>query len=253
VPKPLAVVPELEAELDDLYALPPEDFTQARNDLAQRLKQAGQVEDAASVKQLRKPTVALWAVNQLARRDGDEIRALLEAVSRLRAAQQAALLGESEELRAATAEERRLVRSLTQQGELLLQQAGHSADPKRIAGTLRAASVDPSGRELLEQGRLSEELEATGFGAFTGMEIPVESKPKKKTPKAPSPAVRRRQEERLRKLRERVTKAKHDATKAERDTARAETALEEARRKAAHATDSLRRAEAELEDAETGE
>lgn len=246
MPKPLAVVPELEAELDDLYALPPEDFIRARNDLAQRLKQAGQVDDAASVKQLRKPTVALWAVNQLARRHVDEVRALLEAGSRLRAAQQAALLGESEELRAATAEERRLVRSLTQQGELLLQEAGHSADPKRIAGTLRAAAVDPSGRELLEQGRLSEELEATGFGAFAGMEIPAESKPMKKTPKDPSPAVRRRQEERLRKLRERVTKAKQDATKAE-------TALEEARRKAAQATDSLRRAEAELEEAETGE
>jgi hypothetical protein len=252
VPKPLAVVPELEAELDDLYALPPEDFTRARNDLAQRLKQAGQVDDAASVKQLRKPTVPLWAVNQLARRHVDEIRALLETGSRLRAAQQAALLGESDELRAATAEERRLVRSLTQQGELLLEQAGHSADPKRIAGTLRAAAVDPSGRELLEQGRLSEELEASGFGAVAGMEIPVESKPKKK-PKDPSPAVRRRQEERLRKLRERVTKAKQDVTKAERDAARAETALEEARRKAAQATDALRRAEAELEEAETGE
>jgi hypothetical protein len=51
VPKPLAVVPELEKELDNLYAAPPADFTRTRNDLAQRLKQAGQVEDAAAVKQ----------------------------------------------------------------------------------------------------------------------------------------------------------------------------------------------------------
>jgi hypothetical protein len=251
VPKPLTVVPELEAELDDLYALLPADFTRARNDLAQRLKQAGQVEAAAGVKQLRKPTVPLWAVNQLARRHPDEVRALLDAGSRLRAAQQAALRGESQELRTATAEERNLLRSLTQRGEELLQEAGHSADPKRIAGTLRAAAVDPAGRGLLEQGRLSEELEATGFGAIAGMEIPSKPTPKEKAPKAPSPAVQRRREERLRKLRERVTEAKRDAAKAERAAARAEASLAEARKRVAQSNESVRRAEAELEQAET--
>jgi hypothetical protein len=251
VPKPLAVVPELEAELDNLYAATPESFIRARNDLAQRLKQAGQVEATTRVKQLRKPTVALWAVNQLARRYPDEVRALLEAGDRLRVAQEAALRGESQELRAATAAERKLLRSLTQRGEELLRETGHSADPKRIAGTLRTAAVDPAGRELLEQGRLSEELEATGFGAFAGMEVPSSrSKPEEKTPQAPSPAVQRRRQERLRKLRDDVTKARKDAAKAERAAARAETSLTEAREKAAQATDSLRRAEIELEEAE---
>jgi hypothetical protein len=251
VPKPLAVVPELEAELDNLYSAPPESFIRARDDLAQRLKQAGQIEVATTVKQLRKPTIPLWAVNQLARRYPDEVRALLEAGDRLRVAQQAALRGESQELRAATAAERELLRSLTQRGEELLRETGHSADPKRIAGTLRTAAVDPAGRELLEQGRLSEELEATGFGAFAGMEVPSSrSKPEEKTPQAPSPAVQRRRQERLRKLRDDVTKARKDAAKAERAAARAETSLTGAREKAAQATDSLRRAEIELEEAE---
>jgi hypothetical protein len=249
VPKPLTVVPELETELDDLYALPPADFIHARNDLAKRLNQAGQADAAARVKQLRKPTVSLWAVNQLARRHPKEVRALLDAGSRLRVAQQAALRGESEELRTATAEERKLLRSLTQLGEELLQETGHSADPKRIAGTLRAAAVDPAGRGLLEQGRLTEELEATGFGAIAGMEIP--SKRKEKKPKAPSPAVLRRQEERRRKLREGVTKAKRDAAKAERAVARAEASLAEARQRAAQANESVRRAETELEQVDT--
>jgi hypothetical protein len=248
VPKPLAVVPELEAELDDLYALLPADFTRARNDLAQRLKQAGQVDAAASVKQLRKPTVPLWAVNQLARRHPDEVRALLDSGDRLRAAQQAALRGESQELRTATAEERELLRSLTQRGEKLLQEAGHSADPKRIAGTLRAAALDPDGRGLLEQGRLSEELETTGFGALAGMEIPAQPKPKEKPP---SPAVQRRREERLRKLRAGVTKAKRDAAKADRAVVRAEASLAEARERAAQAHESVRLAEVELKQAET--
>ena len=248
MPKPLAVVPALEAELDELYAAPPENFIRARNDLAQRLKQAGQVDVAARVKQLRKPTVPLWAVNQLARRHHDEVRALLDAGDRLRAAQQAALRGEAEELRTATADERKLLRSLTQRGQELLRETGHSADPKRIVTTLRAAAVDPDGRELLEQGRLSEDLEASGFDAFAGMEIPSGSKPEEKAPKRP--ATQRRRQERLRKLRENVTKAKKDAAKAERAAARAEASLAEARQNAVRTNEALHHAQTELEDAE---
>jgi hypothetical protein len=251
VPKPLAVVPELEAELDNLYAAPPADFTGTRNDLAQRLKQAGQVEDAAAVKQLRKPTVPLWAVNQLARRHPDDVRALLDAGERLRVAQQAALRGESQELRTATAEERKILHGLTQRAAELLRETGHSADTKRIADTLRAAAVDESGRGLLQRGRLSEELEASGFGSFAGMEIPARSKPEGKTAKPPSPAAQRRREEQLRKLREGVTKAKRDATKAERAAARAEATMETARQKLVEANEAVRLAEAELGKAET--
>jgi hypothetical protein len=187
-------------------------------------------------------------VNQLARRHPDDVRALLDAGESLRVAQQAALRGESQELRAATAEERRILHSLTQRAAELLRETGHSADTKRIADTLRAAAVDESGRELLQRGRLSEELEASGFGGFAGMEIPSRSKPEEKPP---SPAAQRRREEQRRKLGERVTKAKSDATKAERAVARAEAALGAARERLAEANESVRRAEAELEKAET--
>jgi hypothetical protein len=189
-------------------------------------------------------------VNQLARRHHDEVRALLDAGDRLRAAQQAALRGEAEELRTATADERKLLRSLTQRGQELLRETGHSADPKRIVGTLRAAAVDPAGRELLEQGRLSEDLEASGFDAFAGMEFPSSSKPEGKGPKRPSPATQRRRQERLRKLRENVTKAKKDAAKAERAAARAEASLAEARQNAVRTNEALQHAQTELEDAE---
>jgi hypothetical protein len=193
----------------------------------------------------------LWAVNQLARRHPDDVRALLDAGERLRVAQQAALRGESQELRTATAEEREIVHGLTQRGAELLREAGHSADTKRIADTLRAAAVDESGRELLQRGRLSEELEASGFGGFAGMEIPSRSKPGEKTAKAPSPAVQRRRNEQLRKLRERVATARRDATKAERAAARAEATLDTARQRVVEANETVRRAEAELEQAET--
>jgi hypothetical protein len=56
-------------EPDDLYALPLEEFTAARNELARSLKAAGDADEAARVKKLKKPPVSAWAVNQLARDD----------------------------------------------------------------------------------------------------------------------------------------------------------------------------------------
>ena len=56
-------------EIDQLFALPLDEFTAARNELARRLKQDGDAEAAEGVRGLAKPTVAAWAVNQLARRE----------------------------------------------------------------------------------------------------------------------------------------------------------------------------------------
>ena len=245
MPKPLAVVPELEAELDSLYAHSPEEFTAARNDLARRLKQAGQEGAAAKVKQLRKPTVPLWAVNQLARSHPDELRTLLDAADRLRTAQQDALRGaESGELRKATADEREALRKLTQRGEALARAASRAIAPERIAATLRAAAVDPAARELLAQGRLSEELEASGFGALAGMEVAATPAARRK--RAPSAAAQRRREERLRKLQDEVAKTAREVAKASKSVARAETALGEAREQLAASEAAARDAESAL-------
>jgi hypothetical protein len=243
MPKPLAVVPEFESELDALYALPPGEFTAARNDLARRLKQAGQNDAAGRVKNLRKPTVPLWAVNQLARRNPKGIAALLEAGERLRAAQEDALRGgDSTALRDATATERTILRELTQEADELLREAGHGPAGDRIASTLRAAAHDPAGHESFARGRLSEELESSGFGAFADMDLPAAT-PK---PKAPSAAARRRREQRLTKLRDRAETLRREATEAD-------AALESARARAAAAEEAAARAEAELEAASSEE
>ena len=80
-------MPDVEAELDRLYALPLEEFTQARNDLARRLTKAGQADAAAEVKKLPKPSIPVWTANQLARREPGELRALLRSAEELRTAQ----------------------------------------------------------------------------------------------------------------------------------------------------------------------
>ena len=62
------------ADIDRLYALPREEFTPQRDELAKRLREEGDRDGAAAVKALRKPTIAAWAVNQVQRDRPDEVR-----------------------------------------------------------------------------------------------------------------------------------------------------------------------------------
>jgi hypothetical protein len=223
--RPLASVPDLEHELDGLYALPLEEFTKVRNDLAARLKKAHQRDLADAVRMLKKPSVVAWAANQLARNEPAPVRTLLDAAERLREAQQRALAGNAtvEEVAEATLAERDAVRALLAGARALLGPRATPALLDRLGQTLRAAAIDEAARPLLELGRLTEEMKAVGFG-------PLE---------AVGP-TRRRGDEVARAARERVTTL--------RATARALTDEAEAAEEAAR--DAERAAQILLEDAE---
>ena len=251
MPKPLAVVPELEAELDTLFGLLPAEFTAARNDLVKRLKAAGQSEAADDVGALRKPTVPVWAVNQLAREEPKAVAALLSAGGKLRSAQEAALGGNAEGdlVRQATAAERDALRALIQRSRQLLADASMAAGAsvlERVSSTLRAAATDPAAGELVARGRLDEELDPAGFGALAGMRVsPPPRRPPAPKPKEPT-AAERRQAERRRKLEERVAELEAKAGDAEKAARAAESAADAERRKAARAAEAAERARAEL-------
>ena len=246
---PLASVPDLERELDELYGLPLEDWTKARNDLASRLRKAHQSAQADAVRKLRKPSVIAWAVNQLARRDDGDVEALLKAGERLRAAQEEALRGRggAAEVTAAARAEREAVRGLVAAARALLEEAGNAATQQtldRISQTLRAAAVDETGREQLARGRLDEELKGIGFGSLTAVK----------------PAARPRTDE-LKQARERVKElratartlgreardAEMEAERAAREAERARGKAEEARVAAERAATEVAEAEAEVE------
>src|SRR6058998_3424105 len=84
----------LEDELDRLYALELGEFTAERDQLARELRSGGEREHADQVKSLRKPSLAAWTINQLARRERRDVDLLLDAGHRLREAQQRLLAGE---------------------------------------------------------------------------------------------------------------------------------------------------------------
>src|SRR5256885_6345033 len=114
---------------DRLYALPPEEFTQARNEAERELRRAGELEQADQVKALRKPAAAAGAVNRLVRSHRAEVEAFLEAAARLRDAQVA---GKGDVAAAA-----RAGRGALEKVDALRGEAG--------AGALEGAAVDGGG------------------------------------------------------------------------------------------------------------
>ena len=170
-----------EQEVDRLFGLGPESFVAARTEAARRLKQAGDAGAAARVTALRRPPLSAWAVNQLARARGPEVERLLEVGQRLRAAHRAALAGGgAAELRAATRTEREAVAGLVAAAVEVLASTGHAATEAtrdRIAATLHAAAADPAAAELVRRGRLTHDLDPSGFGTPDALDAAPEDRP----------------------------------------------------------------------------
>jgi hypothetical protein len=207
----------LEDELDRLYALPLSEFTAARDELAKRLRGEGETELASEVKQLRKPSAAVWLVNRLAREREVDVQRLLKAGAALAKAQAAA---SREDFGAARADEAHALERLAGAARDLAGEAGVSvASADRALQTLRAASLTDEGRQLLKRGRLTEELEPPGFEALAGMPAAPKTKRRRQPPK---------EDARLKRARDRVERLKQEAERAQRDAAAAAERLAEA-------------------------
>lgn len=150
---------DLDEALDRLYAAPLDEFTATRNTLAKELGP-----DGATLKALKKPNLAAWALNQLARKHSDELGELYQATDRVRLAQRRVLSGgKPSALREATDARGKIVQWLTKKAGSILTESGHSAAPSTLAAvtsSLVAIAADEEGAELLRKGRLTRELHA---------------------------------------------------------------------------------------------
>jgi hypothetical protein len=212
------------AKAADLYGLPLEEFTKARDALAKEVRQAGDKEAADEIKALRKPPVSAWAVNQLARRHPQELKALVKAGEGLRKAQRAAVGGGGPDaLRDATRAHRDRLEELTSIARHEL--GAESATLQRVVQNLRTASVDKEASKALLAGTLTGDFEQAGFGqllsavpaggfrkprakakpAPKGERKPAATpKPPPKPKRDPNAAKRARVEAQLERARERV-------------------------------------------------
>ena len=168
--------------VDELFALPPAEFTAARNALVKQLRADKRRNDAEAVKALRRPSVPAWAVNSAARKDPDAIDRLIEAGAAVGAAQRRALSGVREAgLREASAARRERIDEVWKVAAAILREAGIEPQAHRsaIAATLEAASVESEAADAVRKGRLTADLPApSGFGAVSGFSlVPASNEP----------------------------------------------------------------------------
>ena len=223
-----------ESELATLYAIPLEQFTAARNDLAARLEAEDNKEAAVRVKRLKKPSVSAWAVNQLARTREIDLARLLKAGEALEEAQQAVLSGKPADFEKARKEEGAAVRVLRDAAREVLPSAS-AAILDRVAQTLRVAST-AEGRARLKEGRLTEDLEPAGFEAFANFQAAAPVKGSKATTKQPN----RRRTLLLEKQKEAQEKLKISAAET-RELEKQSRVAEAAARKAALSAEAARK------------
>jgi hypothetical protein len=227
----------LDAQVDRLYQLPLDEFTAARNALA---KEAGK--DGAAIKQLVKPPVAAWAVNQLYGNRRNDYDRLIDAAEAMRKAHKAVIEGKRGDLRSAGREHELAVETaLKSTVELLKEREQPVTDATRhaILNILRALPSDEP------PGRLSRALTPGGFEMLAGV-TPRKAAGARPTPapvSRPGPADSKAAKEAARQRTEReaaeraVRDAEHHARRAEfeaaravRDATKAEKRFEEARR-----------------------
>ncbi|HEY1592932.1 MAG TPA: hypothetical protein VGF81_14145 [Solirubrobacteraceae bacterium] len=223
---------------DELYGLPLERFTDERNALAKRLRQAGRRDEGVEVSKLRKPSVAAWAVNQLVRTQKRELGALFKAGDALQKAQQDVLAGRADagELRSAADAERRALEALIAKGRGLLSAEGHELAPaklEQVSETLHAAAIEEQARAEVREGCLVRELRHVGLGALGagGAATTRHAAAPRKRPASRKPA----DDERAKRLKS----ARQAEAAARRELERAERALEVADEHRARAAQAL--------------
>jgi hypothetical protein len=156
--------------LDELYREHPDSFVSGRNQLAKELQAAGDRDEAARIKKLRRPTVAAWLVNRAALSSPSQVDEFAKASRGLEAAQERALEGKDEgaaKWRAAAEREREATTAVVELAEKLARDARHPASPRAldlVDETLRAATADPELREQVVRGRVERERSAATLG-----------------------------------------------------------------------------------------
>ncbi|GAA0643917.1 hypothetical protein GCM10009535_21590 [Streptomyces thermocarboxydovorans] len=259
---------DVEAVLDELYALPPSGFVPRREERAAEARSAGRADDARRIRAARRPTLAAWAANLLRRSRPEEAEQFLELGRALR---EAFTTLDPAGLKELSAQRRRIVAELSRQAAQLARDAGHPLSDsvqRDVEETLRAVLADPEAADRWAEGRLESALTppaefavaggGTGAAASKRSERRPPAPSKTTTPPAPKKdelAERRRQRQEQARAAAEAAEERVRERRGEREAA--ETAAEQARercgeaeRRVADLEEQLGAARAELERAE---
>jgi hypothetical protein len=212
----------VDRRIDELYQLPFDEFTAARNALAKTLT----ADAARRVRALRKPSAVAWAVNQVFWKSRAAYDALMKTGQALRDAQIAALKGRKADVRASANAHRRALAKAVERAETFSAGTGVNPNTDVLARMLEALSLAQA--PASEAGRYIDVVQPSGFEALAGVK-----------PAVPPPSV---EAAKARKAREEEKQARE----ADARLTAAEAALEQAQKRADMARRALNRAEADV-------
>ncbi|MFZ0668612.1 MAG: hypothetical protein WAM97_22875 [Acidimicrobiales bacterium] len=178
---------------DELYGLPPSEFTSRRDALATDARKSGDKDLADLVKRLRRPTVGAWLVNALSRQQTEGMQRLIDLGETMRTAQRN-LAGD--ELKDLSRQRQSLISELARDAKRIASSYGQPANDSALQDltrTLDAAVADSDAAEEVKGGRLTAALQYSGFGDFGPSDLParavVDKDAKRGTQKAPNKAT----------------------------------------------------------------
>jgi len=161
--------------MDELWRATPDEFVAVRNQLAKQLKADGKTDEAETVKKLKKPSVAVWAVNRLARERASVVADLVELGRQVEVATADAMKGEGAgALRELDRQRKHAVGDAATAAAAVAEEAGLPLSPAmagRVTSTLDNASLAQATRDLLAAGRIPTELDAPGFEGLEGLDL----------------------------------------------------------------------------------
>ena len=234
-------MPDLDNEIDQLYQLPLDAFTAARNTLAKTAKRP-------ALKALEKPNIAAWAVNQLYWQHRDEYDRLVKAAERLRTEHRKLLSGKSSDIREAEKAHREATRAGADRIKALLKEGGHAISDSTLNAVQETLEALPSPDH--QPGRLAKPLKPMGFEALAGVSINPSPKPslhivpKSNTPRENGASRDAKRERELAKQREKEARERQEqqreAAKALKTAEAAMLRAEEAVKRAEKALAALR-------------
>lgn len=141
--------------VDELYALPRDQFIAVRSERVKQARSQGERAVAADIAELRKPSTAAWLVNQIAREYPDSVRNLVELGAQMRAAHERR---DGDALRALSDQRHGQIRDLLTRLAALANEHGTPASAQILDDIQKAVSAALADAEVATQllsGRLS--------------------------------------------------------------------------------------------------
>ncbi|WP_406864178.1 hypothetical protein ABZO31_28545 [Streptomyces sp. HUAS MG47] len=243
---------DVEEIAEELYGLKPSDFVAARDAYVAEAREAKDPAAVRAIAGLRRPTLAAWAANLLARQRPEKAAQFLTLGEALREAHRTL---DAEQLRTASRQRHQLVTALAREAATLARAAGQAVSDTvlyEIEQSLHGVLAHPDVAELWAKGRLVKAPEpGVDFAAVAPQTAPA--RPAVPVEEPPPKEKRGREEaQRLRDLESARTAAEDAASEVaqrEHECGEAREVRETAAAKAEEAAEQVRRLEHELKSA----